>query len=362
MTAHPLELVPAGEPALIAQLVQHTVAQMKKRYEGAAVQRGVHPKDHGCVSARFQVHTELPEALHVGVFARPGHTYDAWIRFSNAALRAGPDSERGADGVVRHSSRGMAVKLLGVTGQPLVSVHGGQTQDFLMVNDPVFPFSNVEDYLALNDAISQDGDDKPERFFARMKSPDEAIARRARASAAVLQRIRSAGGPCPSGFRYFSGSPFLFGEDRVMKFSAKPRHAPSVDLPEVTDHGYLRKALHQRLTLPGAKDLVFDFQVQIRHASEVGPHAASEIEDACCEWSEQKHPFGSVATGTIPPQDFYTNERRALCESQTFTPWHGLSAHRPLGGINRLRLAVYEASAQLRHMPPEPVSLAQRAC
>lgn len=31
--------------------------------------------------------------------------------------------------------------------------------------------------------------------------------------------------------------------------------------------------------------------------------------------------------------------------------------YRPLGGINRLRLAVYEASAQLRHMPLEPSRL-----
>jgi hypothetical protein len=28
----------------------------------------------------------------------------------------------------------------------------------------------------------------------------------------------------------------------------------------------------------------------------------------------------------------------------SFTPWHGLAAHRPLGGIMRVRKAAYEAA------------------
>lgn len=34
-------------------------------------------------------------------------------------------------------------------------------------------------------------------------------------------------------------------------------------------------------------------------------------------------------------------ERR--CESLSFNPWHALAEHRPLGGMNRLRRAVYAA-------------------
>lgn len=61
-----------------------------------------------------------------------------------------------------------------------------------------------------------------------------------------------------------------------------------------------------------------------------------------------RHPFIDAATITIPPQDFETDERRALCESLTFSPWHGLAEHRPLGGINRLRRPVYDASGRHR--------------
>ncbi|MEK1942330.1 MAG: hypothetical protein AAAB16_18325, partial [Pseudomonas sp.] len=33
----------------------------------------------------------------------------------------------------------------------------------------------------------------------------------------------------------------------------------------------------------------------------------------------------------------------------SFNPWHALPEHRPLGGINRLRKAVYEAVSAYRH-------------
>lgn len=33
------------------------------------------------------------------------------------------------------------------------------------------------------------------------------------------------------------------------------------------------------------------------------------------------------------------------CEEMAFTPWHALTAHQPLGGINRLRRQVYLGSA-----------------
>ena len=44
---------------------------------------------------------------------------------------------------------------------------------------------------------------------------------------------------------------------------------------------------------------------------------------------------------------------KAQCERLVFTPWHSLAAHQPIGSINRLRKAVYEASAQHRLRQPE---------
>ncbi len=348
---------------MIEKIVKLTAGQMKTRYpDKDQIRRGVHPKDHGCVMARFQVKDSLPEHLRIGVFALPGHTYGAWIRFSNAALRIGRDASTGKDGAAQHGSRGMAVKLMGVTGNSLVPTHGPLTQDFLMINQPVFAFSNVEDYLALNEVLSRDGDVKPPvGFFTR--TMDAAAAQRAKRTREIIGQIQSAE-PFPAppfafqkppaspvDNRYFSGSPFLFGEDRIMKFSASPLD-PSSAVPNTGDEDYLRTALLERLTAPDAKDIVFDFQVQVRAASSLD--IETEIEDACGEWREEDHPFVTVATIAIPPQNFDTDERKRLGEDLTFTPWHGIAEHRPLGGINRLRLAVYEASTQLRHVPPEP--------
>lgn len=35
----------------------------------------------------------------------------------------------------------------------------------------------------------------------------------------------------------------------------------------------------------------------------------------------------------------------------TFSPWNGLTAHQPLGAINQMRKAVYEASALQKKLP-----------
>jgi hypothetical protein len=364
-----LERIPDEEAAQIESIVSLSIEQLKQRYPGGErARRGVHVKDHGCVTARFKVIDVLSEHLRVGVFAKPGHEYEAYVRFSNAAVAVAPDSQVGTDGAVAHGSRGMAVKLLGVTGVPLLSAVGPCTQDFLMINQPVFAFSNVEDYLALSHVLLADAD-KADRFFAeriRMKDgqPDlaDAMTRRALGTLEIVKRVQSSTMPpayqtppaSPADNRYFSGAPFLFGDDRVMKFSANPVSPQSGEVPNVSDPDYLRKALYRRLTAPDAEDIVFEFQVQVRTASDFSGKVEVEIEDACFEWDETKHLFETVAIIRIPPQDFETEKQCAACERLIFTPWHGIAEHRPLGGINRLRRAVYEASAQLRLMPEEP--------
>jgi hypothetical protein len=111
------------------------------------------------------------------------------------------------------------------------------------------------------------------------------------------------------------------------------------------------------LTATNAQDIVFEFQIQVREANDLAGKIDAEIEDACFEWDEATYPFVKVATITIAPQDIDTDQRRAQCENLIFTPWHGIAEHRPLGGINRLRRAVYESSAGFRHIPKEPEHL-----
>lgn len=368
-----LEHIPPEEATQIKNIMGFTIEQLKKRYPGEKpVLRGVHPKDHGCVMAEFKVLDNLAQDLRVGVFSTPGHEYQAWIRFSNAAVLDAADSPSEA-GVTKHGSRGMAIKLLGVSGTPLVKNVGPLTQDFLMINQPVFAFANVEDYEVLSRVVkdSAKADNANGFFIERIRkkangTPDLAdpMTQRALKTLAIVKRIQSlsvtatppayeAPPASPVDNRYFSAAPFLFGPDKVMKFSAKPVSPATGDVPNVAEEDYLRTALHKRLTASNAEDVLFEFQVQVRSASDLAGKIEAEIEDAHFEWDEKKHPFVAVAMITIPPQDFDTPERHRLCEDYIFTPWQGIAEHRPLGGINRMRLAVYEASADFRHVPKE---------
>jgi hypothetical protein len=73
------------------------------------------------------------------------------------------------------------------------------------------------------------------------------------------------------------------------------------------------------------------------------------VEDPTIEWSETDAPFVPVARITIPRQAFDSPEQMLFCENLSFTPWHCVDAHRPLGGLNRLRRSVYETISRVRH-------------
>jgi hypothetical protein len=38
-----------------------------------------------------------------------------------------------------------------------------------------------------------------------------------------------------------------------------------------------------------------------------------------------------------------------FCENLSYTPWHALPEHEPLGSINRARRAIYTAISKARH-------------
>ena len=69
------------------------------------VQRDQHPKQHGCLRARFVIGKNLESRYRQGLFQEP-RLYEAWIRLSNGAQH----DDRKPD------AHGMAVKLMGVDG------------------------------------------------------------------------------------------------------------------------------------------------------------------------------------------------------------------------------------------------------
>jgi hypothetical protein len=56
-----------------------------------------------------------------------------------------------------------------------------------------------------------------------------------------------------------------------------------------------------------------------------------------------------VGTITVGPQDTYSDARQLFVDEQlSFSPWHALEDHRPLGGIMRSRLKAYEEAKKYR--------------
>jgi ketosteroid isomerase-like protein len=131
----------------------------------------------------------------------------------------------------------------------------------------------------------------------------------------------------------------MLGKDKAVKFSVRPCEGQEFVSPAgETNADYLSENLAAHLR---ERSACFDFMVQARMDPRTMP-----IEDPTIEWREDEAPFVTVARLTIAPQ---TPDVGEFCESTSFTPWHSLPEHQPLGGINRARKAVYQVVSRLRH-------------
>jgi hypothetical protein len=144
----------------------------------------------------------------------------------------------------------------------------------------------------------------------------------------------------PLQMRYWSTTPYLFGRTAV-KYSAIPRVINSADPASSAGPDFLRDAMICQLS---QHEAFFDFTVQLQKNAQSMP-----IEDPGKEWREAESPFRKVATIRILQQEFDSEAQRTFGENLSYTPWHGLPAHRPLGGINRARKIVYDAISIFRH-------------
>jgi hypothetical protein len=104
----------------------------------------------------------------------------------------------------------------------------------------------------------------------------------------------------------------------------------------------------------GLREAVNDFFASSGALWEVRVQLATDldkmpIEDASVKWPEDESPYITVARLRVSPQPAWTEARASVVDDQlAFSPWHGLSAHRPLGGVMRSRKPAYEMSASFR--------------
>ena len=326
------EQIPPGEAALTQAIIEDAVRIVEQHRDNTRVLRDAHAKAHGCVKAEVTVRIDLDTELQHGVLSEPGKTWQAWVRLSNG--NAYPQFDRIRD------ARGMAIKLLDVPGAKLMGSAGHENeQDFVMFNHPVFFVRDVAEYRS-NFAAQADGK-KALAFFPSWDPGSWEIRHLIIALKTLAPAPQS-----PVATTYNSIVPFKLGPHNIKyRVIPTPENCPKYSLPQPNTDlpNFLRSALYQQLSLDRVP-ACFALQVQRQDPTHYMP-----IEDPSVEWDEAVSPFETVADIHLPAQDFDSTEQNLFCDNLSFNPWHSLPEHRPIGGLNRLRGAVYEAVSVYRH-------------
>lgn len=284
---------------------------------GNPLKRPVFGKSHGCVQGEFKVEPKLPAKFKVGVFT--GTSYPAWVRFAN-------DGGPGSDKVP--AARGMSIKLVGVPGlKVLDGEKEAVTQDFVMQNHPTFFVDTAADFLDFTEASFSSDPSVQKKFDAAHPETSRILAE--------MDRNQLAD---PLDGEYWTPTPYRLGT-RAMKYRVKPcTEAPDPSTKPMEGPNYLRQNLINHLQ---EKDACFSFWVQVQKDEEATP-----IDRATVLW---KSPFRKVATLVIPKgQNVDSDSRKKLCERMSFTGWHSLPEHAPLGSINEARGIIYKRIADHR--------------
>ena len=276
------------------------------------------PKRHGCVKAEFIVEN-VPDELRFGIFQEL-RCYDAWIRFANGLSNVQSDT--------KGDVRSMAIKLLDVHSEKLLKdERNAETQDFILINHPVFFLKDAQDVQAFSKALLATNNIsirflKPLPFLL-MYAPFH------RKQLSILKTIRQKQMINPLQTQYWSAIPYRFGP-YVVKFAAVPHSTQLFEMGKKTpkSDNFLQESMIQQLT---HQDVYFDFMVQLQTDKNQMP-----IEDATIEWNEIESPFIKLATIRIPKQHFNIKPRQEYDRLLSFNSWNTLPVHTPLSSVNSI--------------------------
>lgn len=296
------------------QVIGYIRGILKKKYGKHPVKKAFHTKTIGLVKATITVNKDLRPELRVGLF-KEERTYNAWIRFSNASPNITKDKKRGV--------RGMAIKVLEANDK-------GQSQDIILSTSPIFGTANGAQQLnAVKLALGTwyerlvsgcilffTGLGGAIRFLRTfIKTPN------------VLEEV------------YYSGTPYLFGDKKAIKWHVRPLKTITSSMPRKPANNFLRQRLIQDLKHP-KEEISFALFVQFQTNNEKEP-----IDNATVKW---RSPFYKVAIITLPRQEIDTDARYEEDTRMSFSPGNAIHEHSPLGSINMIRKKVYEQLAKDR--------------
>lgn len=313
--------------------------------------RASHAKATGLLTGSLRILDNLPQELAQGIAARPGQ-FEALVRFAQ-----GP-GELLEDRISTH--RGMAIKILGVSGPRVSQSLEEATQDFVLEPGPAFIHSTPKTFLADFNAGVSNAPSLP----MGVKSAVSNVARATNALIGNSGKILGfLGHPSvhPLAENYFSQAPVRWG-DHVGKVAmvVSQETLDAIGNSKIDASEDPNAFRHTMVDYFQQHEAVFEFRVQLNTDFEEMP-----IEDSSVEWSQDFSSYQTVAILILPAQSAYSEERRQLYDERlSFSPANGLEDHRPLGGIMRARLAIYPHMARRRgaaSFEPQTISDATEA-
>ena len=314
-----------------------SITETTSKDYGHAV-RSVHAKAHGILAGELEIDAGLPAELAQGLFSSPGR-YRVAMRFSTNPGDILDDSVS--------APRGLALKILDVTGERLADSEGENTQNLILVNAPAFAAPDAKAFLGSLKQLAATTD-KAEWAKSLLSATLRGVESALEAVGGKSAMLSTMGGTPithPLGDTYYSQVPFLYG-DYIAKFALAP---VSPNLTELTGDRVntsdrpdaLREVIRETMIEQGG---TWELRVQLN--TDLG---TMPVEDASVEWDAEQSPYRTVGRITVEPQLSLGTDLANQIEEQTFfSPWHGLAAHRPLGSVNRARRQAYEMSAEFR--------------
>jgi catalase len=324
----------------LSRTMQHITRTMAGRYRHAY--RPVHAKSHGVLTGTLAIAPGLPGPLAQGFFAVPG-SHPVILRFSTNP------GDLLADNV--SSPRGLAVKILNVEGEKVANHSGQPTQDLVCINANAFSAPDPKGFL-----------EQLKLFDKNLETSEgvkHAVSVAARATNAVLKAVHL---PSATLEGIGASATHILGESfstvaplRYGNYVAKIGIAPSSEnLKKLTGKGVDLGADYnalEELIRRFFRDQtgVWDVKVQLALESADSKEDDFPIEKADKPWPEDKSPWQTVGKITVGPQESYSDARELFVDERlSFSPWHALEDHRPLGGIMRSRLKAYEEARKYR--------------
>jgi hypothetical protein len=333
------EVLEDGEAETCEQLVKTLlgISETTFRDSGHAL-RSVHAKSHGLLRGELQVLPGLPEVLAQGIFARPG-SWPLVMRLSTTPGDILDDSVS--------TPRSMAVKIIGVEGARLEGSADARTQDLVLVTGAAFGAPTAKKFLSSLKLLAHTTDKAP-----KLKNALSAVLRGTERMVEALGgesgTLKALGGYPEThilGETFYSQAPILFGP-----YMAKVSVAPlSPELVALTNAPLnvtgkpngLREAVTAFFYAHAA-----EWEVRVQLCVDV---VSMPIEDSSVPWSQVTSPYLAVARIRVPRQLAWSDARsRAIDDGMSFSPWHGIAAHRPIGSIMRVRKVAYQLSAKFR--------------